>query len=51
MIATQLNVKRINAASNACSAIHTSAPKGLTWPDGSGRDQVRATEASSSRSV
>ena len=48
-------VKRLNCSSttspiSACAARNTAAAFTLTWPDGIGRERVRATLASRSRS-
>ncbi len=38
-------------AISACRHIHSTAPVRVTWPEGSGRERVRATAASMSWSV
>ncbi len=50
-MAVVLNVNRIPNAINACAHIQITAPLRLTCPDGMGREAVRATDPSKSRSV
>ena len=44
-------LSRIRKAASAWATIQTSAWRGVTWREGSGRERVRATAASISRSV
>ena len=44
-------LRRIAKATSACATIQAAACRGVTCPDGSGRERVRATRASMSRSV
>ena len=51
MIAKRLNCSSTASPISACSTRKTSACDTLTWPAGIGRDRVRSTLASRSRSV
>ena len=51
MIAKRLNCSSTASPISACSTSHTRACGTLTWPAGIGRDRVRSTLSSRSRSV